>query len=712
MTQDNGHSEFGYLQSDEPIQRREDDQLKRAGLANAIADQVIHGPEGHGFVIAIEAPWGTGKTSVLNMISEAVAENSETVTLRFNPWLFSGTEQLVVRFLQELGAQLGENSKSNERLSKVSESLASYGEALTPLVWVPVAGPQIARAGQVMKTLGRLGKRGDRQPSVFNQRQQVRKALEGLDRRVLVIVDDIDRIESEQVRDVVRLIKLVADFPNVTYLLAYDGEVIARALGRDARSGRDYLEKIVQVTHHLPEIDEWSLVKLLQTELDAAIAPIECGPFSRDDWVNVFHTGMRPFFGNVRDVRRYLNSVPVTLRVVGDEVALVDALALETLRVFVPEAWAMLPAMVATLTGEGIDDYGGSSREREERDQSAIDAFVAAAAPHEEPSKQLIARLFPRAGRYVETSSIVGGSSDYRRNRRVADPGVLRYYLRRALPEGTTPARLVQQAYESMGNRARFTELLESLDQAQLEDLLERLEDYEQEFDPGAAEVAAEVLLNQLVRLREGQRGMLDFGANLKVTRVVLRILRRIGDPQETLELIRRILPRLNQLSARLELIDLVGHRENVGHGLVPEPEGPKLYEELYRQVLEASPQVLAKERELDGLLYRMVGDAGDERRALVHDILSDDRVLLRLLRASYGESRSQTVGDLAVRSVPTLPWEPLADLIGGEERLKERIGELASHRSDEELDERTKLALDAAERYAKGELPPKNRYH
>jgi len=44
------------------------------------------------------------------MIEEAVGERSETVILRFNPWLFSGTEQLVVRFLQEVSVQLGEKA--------------------------------------------------------------------------------------------------------------------------------------------------------------------------------------------------------------------------------------------------------------------------------------------------------------------------------------------------------------------------------------------------------------------------------------------------------------------------------------------------------------------------------------------------------------------------------------------------------------------------
>ena len=103
--------EFGYLQSDEPIVRRAEDRLDRARLAEEIAQQAIDSPPGQGFVIAIDGPWGSGKTSVMNMIEEAVAEGSNAVVLRFNPWLFSDTEQLVVRFMHELAAQLGEKSE-------------------------------------------------------------------------------------------------------------------------------------------------------------------------------------------------------------------------------------------------------------------------------------------------------------------------------------------------------------------------------------------------------------------------------------------------------------------------------------------------------------------------------------------------------------------------------------------------------------------------
>jgi hypothetical protein len=75
--------EFGYLQSDEPITRRAEDRFDRARLADAIADQVIHGPPGQGFVIAIDGAWGSGKTSVLNMIEEVVTADTSCLLVAY-----------------------------------------------------------------------------------------------------------------------------------------------------------------------------------------------------------------------------------------------------------------------------------------------------------------------------------------------------------------------------------------------------------------------------------------------------------------------------------------------------------------------------------------------------------------------------------------------------------------------------------------------------
>jgi hypothetical protein len=86
--------------------------------------------------------------------------------------------------------------------------------------------------------------------------------------------------------------------------------------------------------------------------------------------------------------------------------------------------------------------------------------------------------------------------------------------------------------------------------------------------------------------------------------------------------------------------------------------------------------------------------------------LLADDRVFLRLLRSALSERQSQGLGDLAVHSAPDLPWERLAEQSGGLDALVARVGEVAARTDRDQLDRRTRLALETAERYASGEQP------
>ena len=90
-------------------------------------------------------------------------------------------------------------------------------------------------------------------PSVFEQYRELRAMLEGLDKRLVIVVDDVDRLRPDEVLDIVRLVRLVGDFPNTLYLLAFDRRRVEECLGEgNAERGRAYLEKIVQVTHDVP----------------------------------------------------------------------------------------------------------------------------------------------------------------------------------------------------------------------------------------------------------------------------------------------------------------------------------------------------------------------------------------------------------------------------------------------------------------------------
>jgi hypothetical protein len=646
------------------------------------------------------------------MVEEAVRESGGTIILAFNPWLFAGTDELVARFLGELAAQLrieGGKRGSSPAVRRVAERLSGYSEILAPFSWLPLVGPWLARLGGAGRAIKALRKAITQQPSIESQRGLVRQELLKLDQRVLVVVDDLDRIEPGQVRDMIRLIKLVGDFPNVTYLLSYDRAPIERALGATPEEGAAYLEKIVQVVHDLPEPPPEAIQQVLLDDLQALVDSVTTGPFTVEDWQNLLPGGIRPFFRTLRDVGRYLNAVSVSLRVIGEEIALVDVLALEAIRVFLPKAYEELSASVPTLTGEGRGGLvGAGAQASDEEDRRRVQSILEAAGDRQEPTREILRRLFPGIGHLVGGNRFVGGEQQARQRLRVAHHDILRTYFRRTLPSGVISGALVAAATGSMADSDRLAEIFDGLDPQTAEGLVHRLEDFEHDYDPRWVEPSIPVLLNQLVRLREGRRGI--GSAELTVVRVVLRLLRSIEDEEERLRIIRRMLPKVHHLSGRMELIDTVGHRENVGHRLVSQEAAEQLYEELRAQTMETAPGELSRERSLVHLFVRVLDDR-ERGPDWIREACTDDAILLQLLRAGLGETTSQTLGDYAVRTRPTLPWEIYEEWIGAEE-LRRRIEEIARRVDRATLDDRTAAALETAEKYSSGELSNRDDFH
>jgi hypothetical protein len=99
-------------------------------IAAALAQQAVVQPEERGFVIGVTGGWGTGKTSLLNLTQEVLEDTYGAQVIRFDPWLFSGSDELVIRFLRELASQLG---GWQGRFGGGSRQPIGYAQALAPL---------------------------------------------------------------------------------------------------------------------------------------------------------------------------------------------------------------------------------------------------------------------------------------------------------------------------------------------------------------------------------------------------------------------------------------------------------------------------------------------------------------------------------------------------------------------------------------------------
>lgn len=650
--------------ADNPITNPEEDALSRTALANSFVNQILAIDAQHGLVVGVLGPWGSGKTSFVNLARRHL-EESRIVVLDFNPWMFSGTDQLIQAFFIELTAQL----KLQPDFEEIGGLLEEYGEAFSGLGWLPLVGSWIERGHKATEAIAKLLQ--SKKEGARSRRTRVTNALKSISTPLVVVLDDIDRLTTPEIRDVFKLVRLTANFPNIVYLLAFDRVRVEQALGEQGIPGRDYLEKILQIGIDLPAVPQELLNSQIFAGIDGALSSIEtAGKFDFNVWPDVFMEIIRPLIRNMRDVRRFVAAIHGTVRDLDGQVALVDSLALEAVRIFLPDVFAQLHSSVAGLTTTSRDFGGGREPDHLKKQ---IDVLLESAGSHQEIVRGLIERLFPAAQRHM-------GGSHYGKdwenswilNRRVAHEDILLLYLERVAGERLQAFASAEVAWAKMSNQASFERHLRSLAPERVREVVSMLEAYEENYTPEHVIPGSVVLLNLLPTLPDAQRGIFDFGPRLAVTRVVYRLVRSLDGPDAVEAAVRAVLPQISSLSSKLELITIVGYKESAGHKLVSEDAAKALELEWRAEVRAVDADQLSKEGDLLRVLGLAIVEAGaDEPELCVPDCSA---ITLTLLQSAKSEVISQSMGSRNVVRKPRLHWDGLVKIYGDEATLRERI--------------------------------------
>lgn len=346
------------LATDTPIKAREQDLIGRIPFAERLADilKSAAGPES--LVIGLYGPWGSGKTSVINLVENALSRKDDdgkagVSVVRFEPWNYLTAEQLLAQFLKEVEGALDKDAYGRRKLfgklrgkrPEVLNAFAAYSEALlmtagaaASLAGAPLAGVAVPAFGN--RLTSRLRKSADRAGSVSAKKQRLEEELHKFDGRVVVIIDDIDRLPNDQVRMVFQLVASLAKLPKINYLLSFDEEVVTRALSKVQKcDGAEYLEKVVQVPVRLPSISSGDLERILLKDINAIFEAFSYRREDLDDkrWNGVCLTFLNNRFSTIREVRRFSNALKAKLTILPRFCCFEDVVALAVLELKVPK---------------------------------------------------------------------------------------------------------------------------------------------------------------------------------------------------------------------------------------------------------------------------------------------------------------------------------------------------------------------------------------
>lgn len=664
-----------YIGSDFAVEDPDSDAYGYAPFAKLIANAVWTTPSPRGLVMAIHGSWGSGKSTLLNFVKfylSELPEDERPVTIDFNPWWFDDRNHLAAQFMAQFKSRLPSESKV---LRGIGNVMAEYSEALRKTVAVGYGIPLLDKpVSFLLKKLGSGPKGG-----VPQLKKEISDALKKEGQRFLFVIDDIDRLAPDEMKELFKVIKALADFPNVIYILAFDRKVVAEALKVSmAVDGDVYLEKIVQVPFVLPSVDPLRLRNKLFADLGRLLTGSDLSLFDQTYFGNVFNEGVLPSIRKPRDVVRYVNTLSVTFPAVRDEVNPTDFFALEFVRMRLPKLYDAMrdnPGMFAGYSDRGLAavERKGES-EFHERWAAEVDSDI------RDGVLAMMERIFPKLGSMGHASEFL---TEWRRGLKAAHPDVLPIYFRFAVDADRLSRRTMGDFVRNLDNGKATEETLLTAAAKRLADGTSRVKDYLDQlhdFTELIDETKARTLLEVLGRIgdrlfipEDEAQGFISVRSSWRLAWAMQNALGRLSDDRRDDILI--------AASAGGEALTYLCVAIQTVEGALEKPmdNGPSaplsrmkndtvvaLKDIALSRIREfAADDRLPDTPEFPSVLLSWRDWAGiKEPAAWVSAAVNDPDRLFRILGKFLTSIKSQTVGDSVGRSRSTLVLKTLAAFV------------------------------------------------
>ncbi len=428
---------------DKPIQLDSEDKLERSKIVDAIMDRVLSHTSKDSITIGIEGSWGSGKTSVINLVMDRIIkkykpdiwENYDSyvfssttpskispLIVNFNPWIYSNEEKLLSDFFRLICHSITLRNKwlaiafwfsTSEYINKILETSKLGLVTSVFLGTVEVTVNIFSILNVLLNTPIRF--------QLNNKKSRADKILGELNEKIFVFIDDIDRLDVDETLLIFKLTKIVADFPNMVFILAYDkdkaiqkintkfeGNLIPGITHNYDGVGDNFIDKIVQYHFHIPKTHRFNYEKYFGELIEVINKYSNIEILDKDTWNSAYEDYLYALLQTPRNAKQYINNIRIRLSTISiKEIHLEDFLLIEAVRIYAIDVYNSLHDHILELVHD--ESIYGETRSRDEDAHNDLlkEIWDKSPANNKKIIMRIVSHLFPSyIGMYEHTRKI------------------------------------------------------------------------------------------------------------------------------------------------------------------------------------------------------------------------------------------------------------------------------------------------------------------
>lgn len=507
------------------------DLLERKSIINQLYNAILQSKPDGKFVISLEGEWGSGKTTIINNVKKQLIKTKDNIIIidEFDPWSYSDQRSLFYNMFDIIIKKSG--LKYNSLAAKqMAEEISEN-----------IFGTQ--KSTRVLKTFF------ENQNDIVNLKNKINNYLRLCGKKVVFFIDNIDRIESDNIILLFKLVGNILDFNRVTYVLSFDNDRIRKIFNNDLNIDYKYLKKVIQMQIRVPEVNEKALNNLFRKSFNNLL--VKYGEDKENlNYYDCIINFMCEQKIDVRDFKRFINSVISSVFSGSKYLNKRDLMIIEYVRLYnLPLYQEIYQNRIYFISHDKRQDTEAynTSFNKEKFNQNAKDFFEELFSNENNSAfKNILAEVFPYVKKYNDNHDLEYDGisapdysySDITKNKRICSAKYFDLYFTNTINDFVLIGERVEDFVDNLNKtkdfitkKKIFSKLLESVHYTYQKELFERIELYIEDFKE---DVLLDFVIILFAKIYEIDDSSAFFGlsARSRVEVIIWELLQEINEEE------------------------------------------------------------------------------------------------------------------------------------------------------------------------------------